>query len=435
MASVKAFIRTSAKKADKVNVRFRLSDGRNVQLFHKSEIEVEPDCFDKKNEIIKAKVVYPKDKRTKFDNEVADRKKLIRKIYDCTPDITSDELYLTIDKTLHPEKHTSDEPEIVAQTYFEIFDEFLKQHKVSEGRWAHFRVLKRALQRYELYREIKLDIDTITKDTLRDFEDFLKDEPSVFKKHPGIYESIPECRTPQPRGINTLSGILKRFRTFCLWLVDTEKTTNNPFKGFPIDAEKYGTPFYITIEERNSLYEYDLSDRPNLAIQRDIFIFHCLIGCRIGDLYSLTASSIINGCVEYIAKKTKGEKPVTIQVPLNDKAKEILSHYPANEDNRLFPFIAEQNYNLAIKDMFAAAKLTRIVTVINSATRKEEKRPLNEVASSHLARRTFIGNLYKKVQDPNLIGSMTGHVQGSKSFARYRTIDIDMKKDLVKMME
>ena len=48
MASVKAFIRTSAKKTEKVKVRFRLSDGRNVQLFHKSEIEVNPDHFDKK---------------------------------------------------------------------------------------------------------------------------------------------------------------------------------------------------------------------------------------------------------------------------------------------------------------------------------------------------------------------------------------------------
>lgn len=34
MTTVKAFIRTG-KKDKEVNVRFRLSDGRNVQLFHK----------------------------------------------------------------------------------------------------------------------------------------------------------------------------------------------------------------------------------------------------------------------------------------------------------------------------------------------------------------------------------------------------------------
>lgn len=54
---------------------------------------------------------------------------------------------------------------------------------------------------------------------------------------------------------------------------------------------------------------------------------------------------------------------------------------------------------------------------------------------SHLARRTFIGNIYKLVKDPNLVSALTGHVEGSRAFTRYRTIDIDMKKDLVKILE
>ena len=57
------------------------------------------------------------------------------------------------------------------------------------------------------------------------------------------------------------------------------------------------------------------------------------------------------------------------------------------------------------------------------------------MASSHLARRTFVGNLYKQVKDPALIGSMTGHVEGSKAFARYRDIDDDIKVDVVKLLE
>ena len=82
-----------------------------------------------------------------------------------------------------------------------------------------------------------------------------------------------------------------------------------------------------------------------------------------------------------------------------------------------------------------AAGLTRPVTILNPTTREEEKRPLNEVASSHLARRCFIGNLYKQVQDPNLIGKLSGHVEGSKAFARYRDIDEEMRRDLVAMLE
>jgi integrase len=146
-------------------------------------------------------------------------------------------------------------------------------------------------------------------------------------------------------------------------------------------------------------------------------------------------NSIIDNAIEYVPRKTKEGRPVTVRVPLNTTAKEIINRYANHEGETLLPFIAEQNYNLAIKDMFAVAGLTRMVTVINPTTGDEEKRPLNEIASSHLARRTFIGNLYKKVKDPNLVGSLSGHKEGSRAFARYREIDEEMKIDLVKMLE
>lgn len=31
--------------------------------------------------------------------------------------------------------------------------------------------------------------------------------------------------------------------------------------------------------------------------------------------------------------------------------------------------------------------------------------------------------------------ALTGHVEGSRAFTRYRTIDMDMKKDFVKILE
>lgn len=79
--------------------------------------------------------------------------------------------------------------------------------------------------------------------------------------------------------------------------------------------------------------------------------------------------------------------------------------------------------------------MNRMVTVLKPTTGAEEKRPLNEIASSHLARRTFIGNLYKKVKDPNLVGSLSSHKEDSKTFARYRDIDEDMKKGLVNLLD
>ena len=52
-----------------------------------------------------------------------------------------------------------------------------------------------------------------------------------------------------------------------------------------------------------------------------------------------------------------------------------------------------------------------------------------------MARRKFAGAAYKKVKDPNVVAKMTGHVEGSKAFCRYRDIDDDMLKEVIDMIE
>ena len=98
---------------------------------------------------------------------------------------------------------------------------------------------------------------------------------------------------------------------------------------------------------------------------------------------------------------------------------------------RLFPFISAQKYNDAIKAIFTQAGITRSVVVRNPKTGESETRPINEVASSHLARRTFIGNAYFIVKDPNIIGKMSGHVEGSRAFTRYRNIEDETLQDVI----
>ena len=52
-----------------------------------------------------------------------------------------------------------------------------------------------------------------------------------------------------------------------------------------------------------------------------------------------------------------------------------------------------------------------------------------------MARRTLIGNIYKQVKGQRLVSSLTGHSDGSRAFTRYRIIDIDMKQDLVNILD
>ena len=140
--------------------------------------------------------------------------------------------------------------------------------------------------------------------------------------------------------------------------------------------------------------------------------------------------------VEYIASKTKADRSDVIRVPLTQRAKDILEKYKdVEKDGKILPFISSQKYNVAIKKIFKTCGITRIVTVLNPTTGEEEQRPIDEIASSHLARRTFVGNLYKKVKDPNLVGALSGHKEGSRAFARYREIDDDLKKEMIGFIE
>ena len=451
MATVKALIRVSNEKKRKdvaVNVRFRLSDGRKKQLFHTSEFTVTSKMWDANNECISARVSCDNTKRSNFNRNVMERKQLILQLYneELNKEATSSEwLDLVIDKFLYPERYV--QKVLTQPSFFNDFDIFVNELDDSWLRKQHYFGLKRMLMRFEVYysviqkTKIELSFDMLNSAIITEFEKFLKNEFKIAVEYAEIYKQFAGLKKQKPRGENTINGILKKFKTFVLWAnkvnvnTNTSRTKNNSFQNFKIKECKYGTPFFITIEERNKLFKMNMTKRPQLAIQRDIFVFQCLIGCRVGDLLKMKKSNIINGHVEYVPQKTMKDTPDTISVPLSVTAKKILARYPNTNGDRLLPFISYTNYNEDIKEMFDYAGLTRLVTTINSLTGQEEKRVLSEIASTHLARRTFIGNLYDKTQDPNIIGSMSGHKEGSKAFARYRNISAEIKTQLVNLLD
>lgn len=443
---VTLIIKKTAKRHETESIAtiyLRFRDGRRLDSVAPTQLSINPNLWDEKGECVKTKAVCDEEQRTYINEEIRNLKTYIEKTFQQEKEIVDKYwLKLTLDKYYNPQKYFIPEEITTKPTIGELFDEFLTKHPLSEVRKKNFRVVKRALLRYELYtrktkkgkKDFILDIDIITADTLRDMWDFFQNEYKYFELYPNIYETIPEKRTPQPRSKNTLIDCFSRIRTFFIWCVDNKYTTNRPFDNFPIEECTYGTPYYITLEERDKIFNTDLSATPQLEIQRDIFIFQSLIGCRVGDLYKMTKLNIVNEAIEYIPKKTKEGNPITVRVPLNDKAKEILQRYKDHK-GKLLPFISEQKYNDAIKRIFKLSQINRIVTILDPLTHDEVKRPLYEVASSHLARRTFIGNIYKKVKDPNLVSALSGHKEGSKAFRRYRDIDEEMKKDLVKLLD
>lgn len=454
MASIKRYLSSKVEGNGRSEIQFRLSLTKDIKLRLKSGIYIKPSRFNA------GTIVKPRANQ----EEIAELKELERKIRDledyiyalCEDNpverLTKEFLTKEIDRFHHPkrERKPKEVEEKLQKKFIELVEEFPTKRGLSEWRHRRYGVLSRSLHRFELYRKVKrqlpakLDFEMFTTDILEDYERFLRNEPEIFDKYPRIFEQYPaetrkarKSRRPFPKGDNTIINIFACLRTFFHWAIEEGLTTNNPFVKYKgKTTEHYGTPYYITLEERDRIADFDLSANKSLAVQRDIFIFHCCIGCRISDLMRLTPANIINDAVEYIASKTKGERPNVIRVPLTQRAKDILERYKGEDsEGRILPFISSQKYNVAIKKIFKECGITRIVTILNPTTGEEEQRPINEIASSHLARRTFVGNLYKKVKGPNLVGALSGHKEGSRAFSRYRDIDDDMKKELIGLME
>ena len=319
--------------------------------------------------------------------------------------------------------------------FFVLFDEFSRTRDVSLGRRNRYDVVRGSLDRFQAIRGEDLQLSTFTTDTLEEYNVFLTQEHLLAgqKKNARVFKGM--WRPPKERGKNVIIDYFKILRTFFRWLDQRNIPNKEPFKGYHIGSGVYGTPYYLTIEEREQIYHTNLDNHPYLAIQRDVFVFQCLVGCRVGDLVKIKKTDIVDNVLTYIPRKTINERGVVVRVPLNRTAQEIVARYADMPGEKLLPFITQQRYNDALKKIFIAARMNRIVPVLDPLTRQEKKVPLYEVASSHLARRTFIGNLYKQVADPNLIGALSGHREGSVAFARYRDIDDEMKTDLVKKLE
>lgn len=293
-----------------------------------------------------------------------------------------------------------------------LFEEYAVSRDIAAGTIKQFQVLQHALNRfaksnYTLYTQ------SITTKDIDKFATFLRQEG--------------ECQ-------NTISSKLKKFRSLCRWACVRGYMIKNPFDGYVIPQETYGTPTWLTMQELETLAACKTLSAA-LSIQRDIFVFQCHIGCRVSDLFQLTKNSVTeDGFVQYVQTKLKKSNPITIRVPLDDTAKEIIERYKEISGDKLLPFISYDKYNHAIKLALRKAGITRVVMVMDKNTKQYVEKQICDIAASHLARRTLSANLYKATKDARIVSAFTGHSKNSSALSRYIEVDDDIKKDVIQTL-
>ena len=166
--------------------------------------------------------------------------------------------------------------------------------------------------------------------------------------------------------------------------------------------------FYLKKDELNKLNQFDFTNQPNLEISRDIFMLQSETGMRFCDVLALTSANVIGGAIHYVERKTNK----AIHVQLTSSAKQIVERYRCNDQSALFPPLLVAKYNQSIKEALRLAGINRVVAVMNPKTGIEESHPIYEVASSTLARRSFLANLSMNIT-PELISKLTGHAESN----------------------
>ena len=131
-------IKKAAKRYDTesmatIYVRFR--NGRQLDSVAPTQLAINPNLWDDKDECVKTKAVCNEEMRTHINEEIRQLKTYIEKVYQQEKEAIDKEwLKTTLDKFYHPEKYFLPEEVVIKPTIGELFDEFLNKHPLSEVR-------------------------------------------------------------------------------------------------------------------------------------------------------------------------------------------------------------------------------------------------------------------------------------------------------------
>lgn len=425
----------------RTSIYVRIRDGREIDYIARTGLLVYPKWWNRTREELNASSACPENERLMTNNKIIGLRNYLTQKYidDRTRGLLSgDWLHTQIGNYFCSEKDSG----LSLQA---LFASFYAERGLSQGRIRQYETLKNAITRFEYFVRNKNGYKYG-----HGFSFLTADDNVVFRLYDYLLNEkvyLQTCPLPvnglngpvRARSINTVNSMLRKIRAFLNWCISRGYLSKSPFDSYHIGGELYGTPVCMTNDEVLKLYRYEF-DSVQLSRQRDVFVFQCNIGCRVSDLMRLTTANCNDGCISFIPQKTMRTNARTVTVPMNSIAREIYNKYAAdasdgNIGKRLLPCISVQKYNAAIKHMLRKAGITRPVTILDPLTRTEKSVPICDMASSHMARRTFINSIYRKVKDPELVASLTGHSEGSRAFSRYRTIDTAMKKELVRILE
>jgi len=421
---------------EKVRVRFRLRDGRKIQICHTSDIycnfkdleKLEPDGTTKPN--VK---VWNRELSNSLKKEHAIMKQAYAKMLDEGMDITSAVWEREIAAIKNPiQVIRAENPNIVTR-FRKAADDALRVGIIGVNRHRHIIVVSDKLKRFLVIKGIsgitaaEFDIDHLIA-----FREFLFDEYLYVEKYPNLYKDVKPQNKPDSRlSMNTVTAQMKMFQTFFSTLEDEDEIHKSPFRKLGRERKKafmrskYDDPFFLRKDEFMTVLETEAP--ANLQDTKDAFLLQCAFGCRISDFKALNMTKVAvneDGIpyIHYIPKKTVDaqESNTEIQTPIVRYAFDIIQR-----TKFVFPILknisGKFGYNARIKALLQHCKIERKVPHYNWETKENDYEPLYKLASSKLARKTHVDRMSKVQVDMYASGL---HKEGSSAVSRYTELEL-----------
>lgn len=439
MISIKPYIRHETLKLKKqVNVRFRIYY-EGINLCYSSNVRIFPNQWDFNARLYGFTNQYI-DLQYKVVNE---RINLIHTIiqdicirYDKS-ELTSDFLTEEVNNKLHLHDTQDD---LLNKPFSECFHDYVLNHKMDETRRKYFKVVYKSFCAFEFYLKIldkhqkSITYNTINHRLLNQFADFIEREKELAAKFPQIHNG--ESRKIQERCSETSGNYLRYLRCVINKVREEAGTDYYPMRNYHIKSAKVNKPVALTMHEIRQLYDFR-SDDKTLEIIRDNFLLQLCTVARVADFNRMRYDSILLDKTEginylcFTPKKTAESSGMQVEIPLNNLAREIILK---NKDkcDYLIPHYSEQYYNRKLKQLFKTAGLDRIIVQYDKIKKTDIHKPLFEVATSHIARKTAISRLYNLGCPMDMINDICGHV-GDNIKSRYTDFELSSKIDYMNL--
>lgn len=292
--------------------------------------------------------------------------------------------------------------------FYDILDQYVESAKtrVSKGIISDYGTLKKYLKQFEHYSGIKIGFSNIVKaSTYDDFLDFLRTEIKNGKGGKGLKT-------------NSVGKHAKNLKAFLNNCIRREIIPHTDLRFMKKLSEK-AFSVYLNEDELERLLELDLSNKPEKAIIRDLFIIGAETGLRYSDFSRLTKHHLKDKTIHISTLKTQD----VVVVPISPRLRSVLSRY---DDHSVFQ-LTNQYLNRQIKEIMKLAGFTEKVSFpVKKGTKTiEVSYEKWELIGTHTCRRSFCTNQFLRKVPSVLIRKISGH-KTEKAFMEYIKVDEEL---------